>query len=452
MPDRRAPPGRACLLVAALLLALPPSSARADRLAAGDLARKNQGGYVTGLPLVAYGTDFGLGGGARAYYYWNGARTDPRFATTPYLYRVFVQAFASTRGLQFHWLDLDAPHALGSSYRVRAQLLLERNIISNYFGLGDAAMGALRFPGSARSYADYAAYAGDQRRIVDGVAYSRFDQFDLLRPIAIASVERLLLDERVRVLGGAGFSYARIRDYSGTPVDAVDASGAATHAPEATTRLRADCDAGLLVGCDGGWDDFLRLGASYDSRDFEPDPDRGVFAEVALDVATVALGSRYDYLRLLASVRGFVSPLPRRADLVVAGRAVMVVQSDGAPFFSMDTFPFTDDPRTGLGGQRTMRGFRQDRFVGPVMALVNGELRWTFARTTLWKQRLGFIAVPFADLGRSFDRLDELRLGGWRRAVGGALRLSWNLATLVTADYGISDEDTGFYVNFGHMF
>jgi hemolysin activation/secretion protein len=137
---------------------------------------------------------------------------------------------------------------------------------------------------------------------------------------------------------------------------------------------------------------------------------------------------------------------------VVAGRALFEVQSDGVPFFGMSSLPFTDDPRTGLGGHRTMRGFRQDRFVGPVMALLNAEVRWTFARTRIWRQRLGFIIAPFVDVGRSFDALSTLTARGWRPLVGGALRVSWNLATLVTVDYGVSGEDAGVYVNFGHMF
>jgi outer membrane protein assembly factor BamA len=155
-------------------------------------------------------------------------------------------------------------------------------------------------------------------------------------------------------------------------------------------------------------------------------------------------------------VRAYASPAPRWADLVLAGRALVAMQTAGAPFFSMDTLPFTDDPRTGLGGQRTMRGFRQNRFVGRVMALANGEVRWTFARTTLWKQRLGFIAAPFLDVGRAFDApgddAGDPGAGRWRASYGGALRISWNLATLVTADYGMSDEDAGLYINFGHMF
>src|SRR5207302_189205 len=111
----------------------------------------------------------------------------------------------------------------------------------------------------------------------------------------------------------------------------------------------------------GGRDDFLRLGVSYDTRDFEPDPNTGIFLDAALDAGTVALGSQYDYARFLVAARGYVSPFP--IDLVLAGRAVFEVQTKGAPFFSMDTLPFTEDPRLGLGGHRTMRGFRPDRFV-----------------------------------------------------------------------------------------
>src|SRR5205085_1366839 len=119
------------VLVALVLLS---TFASADHLTPDDLARKNEDGYVTGLPLVAYSTDIGLGGGARAYYYWNGKRTDARFAVTPYLHRVFLQAFFSTRGIQFHWLDYDAPRIFGTPYRVRSQLIYGRNIVQNYFG------------------------------------------------------------------------------------------------------------------------------------------------------------------------------------------------------------------------------------------------------------------------------------------------------------------------------
>ncbi len=438
---------------ALVLCALIEASARADGLSPADLARKNEGGYFTGLPLAAYSTDMGFGGGARVYYYWDGDRVDPRFARTPYLYRMFLQAFASTRGLQFHWFDLDAPRIADTPYRVRAQLIYQRNINQNYFGLGDRSLAPLAFPGSGKTYGSYADYTADQLQIDgNGNAWSKYDQYDLLRPLAIASIERLFDDDRVRVLGGVGFSYARIRDYTGHAVDAVEATGAAASAPEGQTRFAADCAARIVVGCGGGFDNFLRLGISYDTRDFEPDPNRGVFLDAALDAGTVALGSHYDYVRAMAAARGYWSPIPEDADLVLAGRGVIEAQSHGAPFFSMDTFPFTEDPRAGLGGHRTMRGFRQDRFVGPVMTLVNGEARWTWGHATIWRQKLAFIAVPFVDVGRPYDSLSELTFRDWRLAYGGALRISWNLATIVTVDYGRSSEDTGFYINFNHIF
>jgi hypothetical protein len=433
------------LRVLGVVLALA-ATARADRLSPADLARKNEGGYVTGLPLASYSTDLGFGGGARVYYYWNGHRDDGLFAITPYRFRMFLQAFATTRGVQFHWLDFDVPKVGGSPYRLRGQLIYARNLNSNYFGLGDRSLRALRFPGSP-AFDNYTDYAAAQEQIVGGETFAKYDQYDLLKPSGIASVERGFDDGHVRVLAGLGFSYARIRDYTGKTVDAT--GGEAT---EAQTRLDADCAAQLIVGCGGGRDDYLRFGIAYDTRDYEPDPNRGVFLDAALDVGTVALGSEYDYVRFLVAARNYYSPIPDRADLVIATRGTFEWQSSGTPFFSMDSLPFTEDPRNGLGGHRTLRGYRQDRFVGPVMALVNQEVRWTFWRTTLWRQKLAFIAVPFLDLGRPFDSLSELSLRRWRASYGGAMRISWNLATVITVDYGVSPEDAGLYINFNHIF
>lgn len=436
-----------------VIVALTAGVARADRLSPEDLARKDEGGYVTGLPLFSYSTDIGFGGGARAYYYWNGARDDARFTQTPYLHRIFLQGFASTRGIQFHWLDYDAPRIFSSPYRIRSQLIFGRNINSNYFGHGNAALAPLAFPGApGRTFDSYADYAAAQQQITGGAAYTKYDQFDLIRPIFVASVERLVLRDRVRLLAGYGFAYASIRDYTGKQVDATDDAGGETEATSAPTRLREDCDAGRLVGCGGGREGFLRLGISYDTRDFEPDPNRGVFADLALDAATAALGSEYGYARLLGAVRGYWSPIPAHADLVLAARALLQLQTSGTPFFSLDSLPFTEDFRNGLGGHRTMRGFRQDRFVGRTMAAATAEVRWTFTRFKLARQKLALIAVPFVDLGRSFDDAGELTLSDWRACYGGALRISWNLATIITVDYGRSAEDSGLYINFGHIF
>jgi outer membrane protein assembly factor BamA len=365
---------------------------------------------------------------------------------------VFLQAFVSTRGLQFHWLDYDAPRVVGTPYRIRSQFIFGRNINANYFGLGNEALEPLSFPGSSAVYDSYADYTDAQRRILDGVAYGKYNQVELIRPVAMASVERLVANDRVRVLAGYGFTYAAIRDYTGKMIDAIDDGGADVRAPSAPTKLRQDCDAGKLVGCAGGREGFLRLGISFDTRDYEPDPNSGVFADLALDAATVALGSEYDYLRVLGAVRGYWSPAPHLTDLVLAARGLLQVQTAGTPFFSQDSLPFTEDFRNGLGGHRTLRGYHQNRFVGRTMSAFTAEARWTFTRFGVLGQKFALIAAPFFDIGRSFDHAGDLTVSDWRPSYGGALRISWNLATLVTIDYGRSAEDVGFYVNFGHIF
>jgi outer membrane protein assembly factor BamA len=432
----------------------PPPGFDAHRpLEVEDYLRKNERGYVTGLPLFNYDPNTGFGFGARGYFYWNGTRADPLFAYTPYLHRVFLQAFVTTGGFQFHWLDYDVPSIAGSSFRFRSQIIFERNTDEHYYGVGSRAMQPLSYSGSTMSYGSFSRYTADLEKVTPaGTTFSRYDSYDHAQPIALFSLERSLFRGLVRPLVGLGFTYHRLRDYTGRSVRAVAPDGQETEAPMAPTRLHDDCQRGLLTGCDGGWDNFLRLGLSFDTRDFEPDPNHGVFVDAALDVGSAVLGSRYGWVRFMFSPRIYVSPFPRTADLVIAVRGTLEVQSQDTPFFEMRLIPWTEDPRYGLGGLRTLRGYKQDRFVGPVMTLANAELRWTFVRFQVRKQKLALIAVPFLDLGAVHDRPGDVGLGGWKRAQGAALRISWNLATIITIDYGRSSEDSGLYINFNHMF
>lgn len=430
----------------------PPGFDGKQPLSADDYARKNEGGYFTGLPLFNFDPNTGFGFGARAYYYYNGTRSDPLFGYTPYLHRIFLQAFASTRGVQFHWLDYDAPAVAGTPYRIRSQAIYARNTNQHFFGIDADAMQPLTFTGAGRSYDRFAEYNEDLRALrPDGTTLSRYDHYDVIRPLWLISVERTFFDGVLRPLFGFGFSYAMIDDYTGEDVTAIDDSGVEVEATMGPTRLSEQCAQGL-VGCDGGWDNGFRFGLSFDTRDFEPDPNSGVFADVALDLSSSVLGSDYDYARLLTSARVFVSPLPSVTDLVLALRGTFQVQSRGTPFFSLSFLPYTEDFRTGLGGHRTLRGFQQDRFVGHVVSLVNLEARWSFYRFAVLEQKFALMLVPFLDVGRVFPSVADFSFSDWRRGQGAGFRASWNLATVISVDYAFSSEDSGLYINFNHQF
>lgn len=428
LPTKRPPP--------------PPGSDGRQALDAQDYQRKNEGGYFTGLPLANYDSNTGLGYGVRGYYYYNGKHADPLFAYTPYFYRVFLQLFATTGGLQFHWLDVDAPTVAGSPFRFRSQLIFQRNTEQHYFGLGSRAMQPLSYNGNPSTFRRFEDYeAALQRPDAVGQTRPRYDDYLMVQPLLLLSLQRSFAGGLLWPLVGLGFSNTGV--YESYRVKGPE---------QAPTRLQEDCRAGRVVGCGGGWNNFFRMGIALDTRDYEPDPNRGLFVDAALDVGSRVLGSGYEWTRFMFSPRVYYDPFRRWVDLVFAARGTFQVQSQSSPFFAMNFLPYTEDPRTGLGGLRTLRGYKQDRFVGPVMGLFNAEVRWTFLRFQRLGQRFALIAVPAMDVGATYDRVSDLRLRGWKRSQGGALRISWNQATILTTEYAFSDEDSAFYVNFNHMF
>jgi outer membrane protein assembly factor BamA len=420
-----------------------------------DLARKREGAYLTGLPIVDSDPDTGFGLGARVYRYWNGTREDPLFAYTPYRHAVFAQVFFTTNGYQEHLLSYDAPYFLDSPFRLRATASLDRNTSANYFGRGASTLHALSFPAAGRSFPTFDAYASALRQLRLGdVGYTLYNKYEYVAPGVAASLEHDLFGGRVRVQAGGLVSSYQIRDLTGSATTGDDPTTGRTDLPAmmGTTKLRADCDAGRILGCGGGMHNLVRLGIALDTRDYEPDPNSGAMAEAVVAVSSRALGSDYDYVRLTASSRVFFSPFPEAADLVLAGRAVYSMQSAGTPFFAMSTLAFTDSDRYGLGGLWTIRGYKQDRFVGANAALANVELRWTFVDFDVAGQGFALAAAPFFDAGRVFDRVRDFSLADWRLGGGAGLHVAWNKATILVFDYGVSREDAGLYMDFGQQF
>jgi len=432
-----------------------PIGDQKQRLSEEDIANKREGIYLTGFPVANYDPNVGFGAGVTAFLYDNGKRNDPLFQFTPYRHRVFGVAFFTSRGLQFHEVQYDAPYLGGSLYRLRAGASYERNIVANHFGVGSASMNDLSYSGGAdRTFGSAPDYERDQEQLrPDGTTYSRYNNYLAERPSVSVSLERDMFGGVVRPLVGYTISRVNIRDYSGDTVRAVDpATGMETVGRQATTKLAESCAAGRVLGCTGGWDSTIKLGVAFDSRDFEPDPNRGLFVDLVGELGTRYTGASYDYLRVTFSPKVFYSPFPKLADVVLAARGVFSAQTGNVPFYSLNTLSFSQRNADGLGGLRTLRGYRQDRFVGHVATLVNLEIRYTFWHFDAFGERFALIASPFLDMGRVYDRVDQLSLKNWRRTQGGALRLAWNQATIVGVDYAVNDEDSGVYVDFNYIF
>jgi outer membrane protein assembly factor BamA len=403
----------------------------ADRSKVPEADRKVEGGFPDGLPLVGYDTNLGLGLGVGAHYTLTGARTDPLFDYTPYRHRFYAQVYVTTGGYQQHILSYDGFFVGNSPYRLRAVLQFERNTGANYFGTGTATLADLSYHGSS-----YTTYDG-----AVNAAGPHYFRYGYTKPQGQVLLERSLFGGRVRALYGINAQYVAITRYDSAT---------------APTKLGMDCAAQLANDCGGGWNNSLRAGVAFDTRDFDPDPNSGIFVDSTGQWSAKGFGSVANYLRWTTAARAYYSPFPRLADVVLAGRVLYSVQSATVPFFAMNTLIMaggTDDAtdQTGLGGERTIRGYRQDRFIGPVAAAATAEIRWTFVRFDLLRQHFSLQIAPFVDTGRVFDRVG-LSFDDWKVAGGGGLRIGWNRSTIIMFDFGASREDTGFYVDFGMMF
>lgn len=96
-----------------------------------------------------------------------------------------------------------------------------------------------------------------------------------------------------------------------------------------------------------------------------------------------------------------------------------------------------------IGGNQTLRGYPQDRFLDKISAVTNAELRFPI----YWR----FGGVAGIDLGRVWNKFSEISFSKWAMNPNFGLRFYMD-TFIVRLDIGFGKETTGFYFNFGHVF
>lgn len=146
---------------------------------------------------------------------------------------------------------------------------------------------------------------------------------------------------------------------------------------------------------------------------------------------------RYSFTRVDVDLRQYVSFFAERR--VLAGRAF--VSSSGAG--KGQVVPFYLMPH--LGGNDTLRGFREYRFRGPHALLLQGEYRFE-----IWS---GFDGALFYDAGKVATRRGDLDLRGLERDYGFGFRFNTNEGVVMRVDAGFGSRDgKHLYITFGGVF
>lgn len=145
----------------------------------------------------------------------------------------------------------------------------------------------------------------------------------------------------------------------------------------------------------------------------------------------------YTFNRFDVDVRQFVSVLAERR--VLAARLFVSTSDTGEghvmPFFYMPT----------LGGNDTLRGYREYRFRGPHAILMQGEYRWE-----IWSALEGAL---FYDAGKVANRRADLDFEHLERDYGLGLRVNTNNGIVLRVDAAFGSRDgKHLYIVFGGVF
>ncbi len=434
---------------------------KSKRMSDDDLSKKREGTFFTGLPDFSSDPVTGFGFGLRTNTYWNGNRENPLFPYTPYLAKLKANAAYYTSNARELALSLDIPYYKGTRWRFKIDFKAQQNPANLYFGLTEATLGPLSLPSDENTtFSTYEAF-DRARKIVrpGGVGEADFvtdalsNRFRETEYMLNFKADYALGNGKWRIMGGYEIQHLSYATFEGVEAEAIDPiTGQNTTAPNGISLLRRDFEDGLISGVDGGWVSIIQTALIFDTRDFEPDPTKGYYFEVANEYSSKYIGSQFDFNKLFIQGRVY-KKIPVGKRTVLAARfGLGNIFGNNAPFFEFQDQWSPEGSINALGGRQSLRGYRANRFLARSMWFTNVELRVRLAETKIGKQRFAFGVAPFFDAGTVRNRWQNLNFKNIKTSYGVGLRIAWNQSTILSFDYGRSKEDSLFYFGIGQAF
>jgi outer membrane protein assembly factor BamA len=158
----------------------------------------------------------------------------------------------------------------------------------------------------------------------------------------------------------------------------------------------------------GGWVNTLKAGIAWDSRDNRPNPMKGIWTEMGIEVAPSFMGNDWSFSKFYLTHRQYFTIIPK--DLAFVYRVGYQTKLSGkAPFFYQSqviTSMLTGATNEGLGGASTLRGVLRNRVLGDGFVFGNVELRWKPLYFKLFNQDCYLGLNAFYDFGMITDKID----------------------------------------------
>lgn len=447
-----------------IALSFPIDSSK--RLSPSDLAQKKENWYVTGFPTLSYDPQAGISFGVTGTVFNNGKRNHPLFAYTPYKQAFTFDVYTTSNRDRSVTFSFDAPYFLNRQIRVGAAIGYFSSPNNLYFGLNQASLQSLKHPtsgenfsskGSETAYSQYLAALAETRagkvNEAEVVTDALYNAWQSEVGFLTFGVERVFWKGKGRVMLWPELSAGRVITFDRKPTQATTPQGEEVEVPNGQTLLQQDVNNGITKGLGYSWQSLINSCLAYDTRDLEPDPSRGWLIEIAPSASPSFLGSTFPYTSLSIQAKYFHPVLPKLLKRTVfATRLGSYATSLGTPFFMMGNIEGADEDRQGLGGENILRGYRSARFVGHRMVWGQIELRTRVAQAKILRQHFAMLIVPFVETGTVAPQWNKLSVNGLRASYGCGIRFAWNQATILSADFALSNEDRQLFLGIGHPF
>lgn len=174
----------------------------------------------------------------------------------------------------------------------------------------------------------------------------------------------------------------------------------------------------------------LLINSKWDTRNSYINPLSGLLMQLEYELIHQIFPSNHLYSRLMLAFQQYNEIIEK--NLVIALRIKAETTSGGLGSSTFILLP--------VGGSNNLRGYALDKYRFTMMILANGELRFP-----IWWRFGGIAGVDYATGTLPNDESKSLI-----NAVCGLRLLMDNF--VVRADVGFSKDETGFYLNFGHLF
>lgn len=199
----------------------------------------------------------------------------------------------------------------------------------------------------------------------------------------------------------------------------------------------------------GGGVTKFSVGLVVDTRDNEPNANRGIWSEAMLVMSPKFLWNENPFYQIALGHRQYFTLFPERLTFAYRLSYQTAIGKKSPPWYMLNYTFSTFDDREGMGGSKSLRGILRNRIVGEGFAMGNFELRWKFVKFEFLKQNWYLALSPFVDMAmvtRPYKPTPTFEIpagfygttDGLHVSYGVGLHIALNQNFIVAVDYGMA--------------